>query len=120
MTTLTPTETDNIGLEQYFAHEGAIVVEVTTTELANLSAGTCCGIGGNTCFLQIGNRFPERKVYSEILEEEGQQVLFGMPMIQCTQEEAEEIEEIASNNGGSLRASGISNTQSGFYEFEIE
>jgi hypothetical protein len=119
MRNLTQQEMDDIGLDQNSADDGSRVVETDTAELAQIGAGTDCGIGGNTCFAGINERFPGRKVYAEVLELDGQLCVIGMPMMQCNEDEAKTIEEIASNAGGSMRASGKS-AMDGFYEFEVE
>lgn len=97
------------------ADEGCIAVESSTTELATKKTGTCCGYDGNHCFDALPSGRLVRGWYDP-----KDNVFVGMVHIECTtDEEADRIEELASNAEGSLRNSG-SSLWEGFYEFEIE
>lgn len=95
--------------------EGCIAIESTTTELTVRKTGTLCGIDGNKCFSALPSGRFVRGWYDS-----RENVFMGMIHIECTtDEEADRIEELASNAEGSLRSNG-SSAWEGFWEFEIE
>ena len=95
--------------------EGCIAIEASVYELANKHTGTLCGTEGNECFIEIAKGHPNRLVRGWYDKEEN--VMVGMIHIQCTEEEAETIEDLAEHAGGSLRPSGAS-CWNKFYELK--
>lgn len=100
--------------------ERARAIEATVTELAGMGVSMCCGTVGNKCFEALQSRgFAGRFGRGWYVDGyDGKEVL-GMFHIQCSEDEGENIQEIAGEAGGSLRFSGKS-LWPGFCEFEIE
>jgi len=92
-------------------------IEATVQYLSNKGIGTLCGFEGNKCFQAMAGLYGSRRVrgWYDPLEK----VLCGMVHIECTESEAEIIESIAQEAGGSLRPNGKSDWNN-FYEFENE
>lgn len=118
MKELTQKEIDFAALDDYDeSQEGYTAVESDTTELSKIKAGTLCGLEGNQCFKDLARPYPKRVVRGWFHKKEN--VFSGMIHIQCSEDEAERIEEIAGKAGGSLRHNGKS-IWHGFQEFENE
>jgi len=58
------------------SEEGAIGIEITIQELADMEAGTCCGKTGNTCFKALAShRYGHRKCRGWLLKEPAKMAL---------------------------------------------
>lgn len=123
--------------------EGAIAIEATVQELADLDAGTCCGTVGNHTFKALAEKgYGHRKCRGWFLAkptpmtqeqweslqgvgtvpaaDQSRPQVWGMFHIKIqTEKTAEKVERIAGEASGSLRYNGESNWE-GFQEFEIE
>jgi hypothetical protein len=107
--------------------EGCVAVEATVAELAKLGVSTVCGSPDNRAFQELSAEgFGKRRCRGWYLEKDfsktggSDQTVWGMFHIEVSEEEAERVERVVSRVGGSLRASGLSMYEDGFYEFEIE
>ena len=129
MRDLTPEELDQIYPDRDRYEEtdwGARAVEATVAELADLGTSTYCGHFGNKTFAALRERFGDRRIRGWFAEkgmlneeENGEGPHFsGMVYIECTEDEAYEIEDIAMKANGSLRAD--AERWPGFCEFEVE
>ena len=93
-------------------------IEATLAELAALDAGTQCGTDGNKCLKMLVPKFGDRLIrclYSAIDKQ-----VAGMPRIQCSEAEAQEIYDLAQRGEGSLGAAGDCDDWPEFYIFEVE
>jgi hypothetical protein len=105
--------------------QSAIAVETTIAELAEVDAGTDCGMVGNSCFRYLAEKgykhrkcrgwfIPGPSVYGD------KPVVTGMFHIKIqTEETAKKVERLAAKGGGSLRFDGESEWD-GYMVFEIE
>ena len=117
--------------------EGAVAVETTIQELADLGAGTYCGIIGNACFKALADKgYGHLKCRGWYLAatwilppnepsglihgyRERNSAVTGMFHIEIQDVKAEDVEDIVSEAHGSLRSGGKSKWD-GFAEFEVE
>ncbi len=99
--------------------DGAIPIETTVQELADLKAGTCCGSIGNQAFNALANFGYNYRICKGWFDKK-ENVVLGMFHIQSdSEEDAECISTIVSEVHGSLRFNDKSKLP-GFMEFEIE
>ena len=118
--------------------EGAVAVETTIQELADLGAGTYCGTIGNTCFKALADKgyghlkcrgwyltatwaLPQKELPGLIQGyREGNPAVMGTFHIEAQDAlKVEDVENIVSEAQGSLRSGGKSKWD-GFVEFEVE
>lgn len=104
-------------LEDNGESEDCIAIESNTIELSTNGVGTFCGTTGNQCFSNIAGSLSNRVVRGWY--DEDSNTMIGMIHIQCNGDEAEAIEKIAQEAGGSLRPNDVSEWDN-FYEFESE
>lgn len=128
MRNLTPEEIDKALDDNGEMEEGCVAVEATVAELAKLGVSTVCGSRDNRAFQELSAEgFGKRRCRGWYLAKDpfkttrgSDQTVWGMFHIEVSEEEAERVERVVSRVGGSLRASGPSMWEDGFYEFEIE
>lgn len=99
--------------------DGAVAIEATVQELADLGVGTYCGCVGNKTFKALADKgYGHRKCRGWFISKDS--VVDGMFHIRIqTDKTAENVSRIAADAGGSLRFSGDSMWDN-FKEFEIE
>jgi len=110
--------------------DGAVAIEATVKELADIGTETACGTYGNKTFQALVDKgYQHRKCRGWFIDKETSKrgdadrdapVILGMFHIKAkTDKTGEKIERIAGEAGGSLRFSGDSLWE-GYKEFENE